>query len=66
LVGTIATVPSTARLAGQLLGRTGGRNTADALLAAESVAAQSVVLTSDPDHLRTLLADHPAIDVVRV
>lgn len=65
--GTAATEPSTGRLAGFLLGRTGGRNTADALVAAEAIqCAGSVILTSDPDDLSALLADHPDVDVVRV
>jgi predicted nucleic acid-binding protein len=57
-VGTAATVPGTGRDAGQLLGRTGGTNTADALVAAEALAIPgSMILTSDPDDLCTLLAD---------
>ena len=67
LVGTVSTDPATGRMAGQLLGRTGGRNTADALVAAEAVQVPgSVVLTSDPDDLGALLVDHADIDVVRV
>lgn len=57
-VGTAATVPGTGRDAGQLLGRTGGTNTADALVAAEALAIPgSTILTGDPDDLRALLAD---------
>lgn len=65
--GTVATEPSTGRLAGRLLGGTGGRNTVDALVAAEAaVAPGSVVLTSDPDDLTALLIGTPEVDVVRV
>lgn len=57
-VGTAATVPGTGRKAGQLLGRTGGTNTADALVAAEAlVIPGSTILTGDPDDLRALLTD---------
>jgi predicted nucleic acid-binding protein len=58
---------STARLAGQLLAVTGGANTIDALVAAEAVQrAPSVVLTSDPDDLSALLADHPDVLVAPI
>ena len=58
---------STARLAGQLLAATGGANTIDALVAAEAVQrAPSVVLTSDPDDLSALLADHPDVLVAPI
>lgn len=57
-VGTTATAPDTGREAGRLLGRTGGCNTAAALIAAEALAMPgSTVLTSDPNGLRALLAD---------
>ncbi|MDN5918854.1 MAG: hypothetical protein L0I76_27795 [Pseudonocardia sp.] len=66
-LGTAATTPSTGRQAGRLLGRTGGRNTADALVAAEAVEAPgSVVLTSDQDDLTALLASEPGMAVMRV
>jgi predicted nucleic acid-binding protein len=56
--GTAPTEATTGRRAGTLLGRTGGRNTADALVAAEALDARgSVVLTSDPGDLGALLAD---------
>ncbi|MGH3587875.1 MAG: PIN domain-containing protein [Pseudonocardia sp.] len=59
--GTTATPATTGRRAGSLLGRTGGRNTADALVAAEALDARgSIVLTSDPDDLSALLADTDA------
>jgi predicted nucleic acid-binding protein len=54
----------TARLAGALLGRTGGTNTVDALVAAGAIIAAADVLTSDADDLRALLADHPDATVV--
>jgi len=64
--GTAPTDATTGRRAGTLLGRTGGRNTADALVAAEALTiAGSVVLTSNPDDLGALLAD-AGTDVVRV
>ena len=63
-VGTTATAPDTGRAAGRLLGRTGGSNTADALVAAEALALPgSTVLTSDPDDLRALLSDHNSIEI---
>lgn len=65
-VGTAPTDPAIGRAAGALLGRTGGSNTADALVAAEcAVAPGSIVLTADPSDLGALLIDEP-VDVVRV
>lgn len=52
-----------ARLAGAMLGRTRGRNTVDALVAAEAILAGADVLTGDPDDLGALLADAPAVTV---
>lgn len=64
--GTVPTEAGTGRVAGELLGSTGGRNVADALVAAEAVAvAGSTVLTSDPDDLTTLLAA-TRVPVIRV
>jgi predicted nucleic acid-binding protein len=54
------------RLAGSLLGRTGGTNTVDALVAAEAVASEADVLTGDADALRGLLSGHPRVRVVRL
>lgn len=51
-------------VAGGLLGRTGGRNTVDALVAAEAVIAGADILTGDPDDLRELLLRHRAIRVI--
>jgi predicted nucleic acid-binding protein len=63
-VDVFPTEEATARLAGALLGRTGGTNTVDALVAAEAVIAAADLLTSDADDLRALLADHPNVTVV--
>jgi predicted nucleic acid-binding protein len=66
-VGIAPTRPSTGLRAGHLLGRTGGCNAPDALVAAEAVeAVAAVVLTSDRDDLALLLADHPAVHVLRI
>lgn len=66
-VGTVPTGPSTGLRAGHLLGRTGGSNVPDALVAAEAVeAAAAAVLTSDHDDLALLLADHPAVHVLPI
>jgi len=54
------------RLAGSLLGHTGGTNTVDALVAAEAVLTRADVLTGDPDDLRALLARHPGVRVIPV
>ena len=54
------------RMAGALLGRTGGTNLVDALVAAEAVVLEADVLTGDPDDLGRLLADHPGVSVMRV
>ena len=63
-VDVFPTDERTARLAGRLLGQTGGANTVDALVAAEAVLATADVLTSDADDLRVLLAAHPAVSVI--
>jgi len=66
-VDVLTTVEGVGRVAGRLLGRVGGENTADALVAAEAVeAGATTVLTTDPDDLATLLADQPEITVRRV
>lgn len=45
----------------------GGRNTADALVAAEALAVSgSLLLTSDPDDLEPLLVDSPAVTIMAV
>lgn len=65
--GTGNTEAGTGRRAGELLGKTRGRNTADALVAAEALQIPgSAVLTSDPDDLTALLSDNPDIDVIGV
>jgi len=63
-VDVVPTDEHTARLAGGLLGRAGGTNTVDALVAAEAVRAAGDVLTSDPEDLRALLAAHPSVAVI--
>jgi len=63
-VDVFPTEEPTARLAGVLLGQTGGANTVDALVAAEAVTAAADVLTSDAGDLRRLLAEHPAVTVI--
>ncbi|MDQ2791330.1 MAG: PIN domain-containing protein [Pseudonocardiales bacterium] len=66
-VGTAATAPDTGREAGRLLGRTGGCNTADALIAAEALAIPgSTILTSDPNDLRALLGDQDGTGIQAV
>lgn len=61
------------RQAGALLGAAGSDATIDALIAATALAARErlgrprvVVLTSDPDDLRRLLADSPDISVAAI
>lgn len=56
----------TARLAGSLLGRTGGSNTVDALVAAEAVAAGGDVLTGDAGDLTALLSRHKEVSILRI
>jgi predicted nucleic acid-binding protein len=63
-VGTAPTMSGIGREAGRLLGQTGGSNTADALVAADALEiADSALLTTDPDDLRALLADHDGIAI---
>ncbi len=63
-VDVVPTDEHTARLAGAMLGRTGGANTVDALVAAEAVITAADVLTSDAEDLRALLAAYPAVSVI--
>lgn len=66
-IGMAATVPSTGREAGRLLGRTGGSNTADALVVAEALTIPgSTIVTTDPDDLRALLIDEDGIGIQAV
>jgi predicted nucleic acid-binding protein len=66
-IDVLPTVEAIGRRAGRLLGRTGGKNTADAMVAAEAIeSAATTVLTSDPDDLATLLADRPEVTVRRI
>ncbi len=62
-----------ARRAGHLLGRAASDASIDALVAATALAARDrnsaarcIVLTSDPEDLRTLLSDQPDVRVVPV
>ena len=54
------------RLAGSLLGRTGGTNAVDAMVAAEAILTRAEILTGDPDDLSALLAPHPTVRVIPV
>lgn len=54
----------TGRLAGSLLGSTGGANAVDALVAAEAIMVRADVLTGDAHDLRALLSNHPAVQVI--
>jgi predicted nucleic acid-binding protein len=64
--GTAPTTAEAGRRTGALLGATGGRSVADALVAAEAVVAGgSAVPTSDPDDLRALLAGS-GVEILRV
>jgi predicted nucleic acid-binding protein len=63
-VDVFPTDEAAGRLAGALLGSTGGANAVDALVAAEAVITGADVLTGDADDLRALLARHPSVRVV--
>jgi predicted nucleic acid-binding protein len=63
-VAVFPTEEQTGRLAGAMLGATGGKNTVDALVAAEAVLSAADVLTGDPHDLRTLLARYPAVRII--
>lgn len=63
-VDVFPTDEATARLAGALLGRTGGTNTVDALVAAEAVIVGADLLTGDAADLRALLGDHRRVTVI--
>ena len=71
-IGTEVTCESVARLAGRLRTRARRRSTIqpsgiDALVAAHAadVDERAIVLTSDPDDLRMLLADYRRVEVER-
>ena len=55
-----------ARGAGELLGRTRGKNTVDALVASEAIACGADVLTGDPTDMRALLTAHPIVTVLEI
>jgi len=63
-VDVFPTEEATARLAGALLGHTGGTNTVDALVAAEAVTAAADILTTDDEDLRALLGDQRGVTVI--
>jgi len=60
--------PALAMEAGELLGRTKRDDTIDALVAVTVIRLDRpvIILTSDPDDLSALTADHDAIDVVAI
>ena len=64
--GLAAPDEATARRAGQLRYRTRTNDAIDALVAAAAVGVggRSVVLTTDPDDLEKLLAEHPHVTVI--
>ncbi len=55
-----------ARVAGALLGRTRGKNTVDALVAAEAVQTGADIATSDPKDLSALVSAYSHITVLPV
>jgi predicted nucleic acid-binding protein len=63
-VDILPTTESAARLAGSLLGRTGGNKTVDALVAAAAVESDGDVLTSDRQDLKKLLGAFTRIAVL--
>ena len=65
-VDVMATTEQVGRMAGVLLGQTGGKNTLDALVAAEAIALVADALTGDGDDMRELLSRHPEIAVIEI
>ncbi len=65
-VDVFPTDETSGRLAGVLLGRTGGTNAVDALVAAEAITARADVLTGDADDMQQLLAAHRGTAVIAV
>jgi predicted nucleic acid-binding protein len=65
-VAVFSTSERMGRLAGALLGGTGGKNAVDAMVAAEAILASAGVLTSDVEALGALLARYPAVRVIPV
>ena len=63
-VDVFPTDEPTGRLAGVLLGRTGGANAVDALVAAEAVTTIADVLTGDVEDFEHLLSDSPNVTVI--
>ena len=56
----------TGRLAGSLLGRAGGVNAVDAMVAAEAVTSGADVMTGDVEDLLELLAEYPSVRVIGI
>lgn len=65
-VDVLPTPEATARLAGSLLGLTGGSNTVDALIAAETVMTGGDVLTGDAGDLAALLSRHKEVTILQL
>jgi len=65
-VDVFETTEAAARIAGALLGRAGGHNTVDALVAAAAIESGGDVLTGDGHDLRKLLANIPRVAVIDV
>ena len=65
-VGILSTPEEVGRLAGSMLGATGGTNVVDAMVAAEAALLRANVLTSDAADLRPLLAGYPHVQVIPV
>jgi predicted nucleic acid-binding protein len=66
MVDVLSTEERTGRLAGALLGFTGGDNVADALVAAEAIISSADLLTGDAGDMRSLLARHPEVRVIQL
>lgn len=65
-VDVFPTTETVAKLAAGLLGQTGGKNTVDALVAAEAMANDADILTSDPEDMRAFLPDRQRARVIVV
>jgi predicted nucleic acid-binding protein len=65
-VDVFPTTEAIAKVAAGLLGKTGGKNTADALVAAEALASHADLVTSDPEDMKDLLRGRHAVRVVVV
>ncbi len=65
-VDVFPTTEAIAKVAAGLLGKTGGKNTADALVAAEALASHADLVTSDPEDMKGLLRGRHEVRVVVV